>query len=319
MSAVLLYALESCILGVVGLSWHGIKNIFWGPTFAEDYLIYTQGAVAIMYLVFVSLIHDKRGVCRAYFSVTLINWLFVVYTATDSYDDFTFDYKDRPPYIYNNTNSTVCCPNNMLAKWNQHIFFNGNGMYLLPFAVTGALQTVQVIIASAALINTQPTLNPGISFSHGLFALAITVMNLRFLGILHPPCLSDNVILFNGFIVLRVRFLFLILAGTFIVLATVEDLLMTRKLKVLWSAFSFFTLLMYAFVVYMNLTGYNLISIPWLGLNALGVLALLYAIIDIVNPTVEEIKTNINERIRSKTRFVLPMQGTLMPKSSKKD
>jgi hypothetical protein len=319
MSVVLLYALEACILSAIGFSWHGIKNTFFGPTFTEDYLIYSQSAVSIIHMVFVSLMHDKKGVCRGYFAVTLINWLFTVFIASDSWDDFTFDYKDRPPYVYNNTNSTFCCPNNMLAKWNQHVFFNGNGMYLVPLAVTFAWQTVHLVIAAASLINTQPTLNPGISLSHGIFAIAIMAMNLRFLGVVRPPCLSENVILFNGVVVLRVKYLLLILGGTFHVLAIVEDLLVTRKLKIFWSATSFFMIIIYAIVVYFNFKGYNIVSIPWLLLNALGFMAFIFAMIDIVNPTVEEIKTNLNQGMKTRTRFVLPMQTTLTPKNSKKD
>lgn len=324
----LVFAVESWVIAVLGVTWLSIKSLLLSPSFADDLIIYSQGVFASMNLILISLLTEKRNVCQSYFIIVLLLWFFAVCVGIDSFKDITMD-KHNVPASWNMshsyrelTNSTLCCPNYLYSLWNRYTYFNGLEVYPAPFAVTLAFQTIHVIIAAAGLSNTQSTLYPGASLAHGIFCTGVFLLNIKFLGYFHPPCVSENVDLFDGFLIIRIKILFALFCVGFMSMAAIEDAMTSPKLRIFWYAVSVFLVVIFYLAVYVYLYGYNLISWSWIGLQGAGVALFLFSLFSTINPNhVAEVRTELKERIKSRSRFVLPMQATLapLPKAAKDD
>lgn len=317
----MVFALESGIFAVLGATWQSVLSLIVKPNLGDDYILYAQSFFALVHLFLMSLFLEKRTICRAYFTITFLIWLFAIVIGLESFYSLTIDTKNMPQITPNTTrliqlsNKSICCPNYLYMQWNQYIYFNGFTYFAAPFAITFAFQTIHLIIAAAGLLHTQSSLYPGVSLAHGIFALALFILNIKFFNYFTPPCVSSNINLFNGFMIVNLRLVFAGLSLAFMLMAAAEESMISKRLKICWFLLTLVLIFISTAVIYLNLYGYNLISIPWLSLVGLAFIILFYSVTDIINPAIEEIQTEVKQRMKSRSRFVMPLQAIMTPSS----
>lgn len=293
-------------MSAIGMAWISIRNYFFPSSFIEDYVVYAQGVLSILNLFMSSAVSHRQNLAKSNMAVTLTHLVLIMYATVDSYDTYVLDYYDMPP-----PNTTLdistCCPNSIYAEWNKQFYFGGFDLFLAPAAISVALQVVHVLIAAGGLLNTQDTLNPGISLPFSLFVIAIAVMNIRFLGFTTLPCIADSINLFDGFIHFKIRFLLIVVSGGLMLFAAAEDFLSSTKIKYLWSIVGMCFLGFYFFVIFSHIYGYNMVSYPWIAINGLAVVTMLFCIYSAFTPET----VLIQEKAKTRTRFVVPIQPNL--------
>lgn len=323
----LLYAIESWIMAVIGMAWLSIRTFYEFRSFIEEYLLYSQIVLATLHLVIASVTNDKNNICRAYFVINLTHWLLAVYCMVDSsyeFDTSIIQTNAENVPLFTNT-STACCPNTNISIWNRQIYFGGLQFFMIPMSITIAFQTIQVIIAAGGLLHTQTTLWPGVSLGYIIITFASIIMSLKYSGFFHPPCPDGTITILSGYITLQIYLVLWIFTTSFPIIAFADSLIQPAKARLIWNLLGAGVITLFTFTVYINMKGSNLITYPWCAFVATGFLPILYTFYDITKPHDLEIPLqHIREKIRNRTRFVMPIQtDTILQvdqrKNSKKD
>jgi hypothetical protein len=354
--SVLVYATESWILAIIGLAWMAVRNMFDSRSYIEEYLIAGQLLASTINTILVGVSETNNHNCRAYFTITLCQWLIGAYAAVDSYADFSI-HKVETFQNYTSPTGLTCCPNANAGLQNRQIYFSGFSFYLLPMSVTMAFQTVQVMVAAGALTHTQHNLWPGFGFGYAILWYTSAVLNIKLLGIISRPCPSTTIYLLGDWIQIDVFWFIVLFMNAFVVTAAAEDLINNRFTKLLWHSMGGAFMGLFAYTVWQNFKDMNLITWPLASLVFIAGVPVLYLYItvfrdyrnpvpvipsakpaqkeiandtkklntnffvkessDMVSVYPEELAGNTKSRVR--TKFVFPMQAELTPKVSKHD
>lgn len=307
----LLYAIESWIMAVIGMAWLSIRTFYEFRSFIEEYLLYSQIVLATLHLVLASVSNDRNNLCKAYFTINLTHLLLAIYCMIDSFYEFNTSIiqtnAENVP-LFSNT-STACCPNTNISIWNRQIYFGGLQLFVIPMSITTAFQTIQVIIAAGGLLNTQTTLWPGTSLGYIIITFASIIMSLKYSGFFHLPCPDGTITIFSGYITLQICLILWIFTTSFPIIALADSLIQPPKAKLLWNLLGSGVIALFLFTVYINMKGSNIITYPWCVLVIIGFIPILYTFYDSTKPHDLEIPLqHIRERIRNRTRFVMPIQ-----------
>lgn len=331
--SVLLYTFESWLLSLLGLAWLSLRSLFPVRSFLEEYLIYSACISSTFFLIVNSIVTSHQQSCRAFLAITLIHWLLGVYLSADSLQTFLPSSLQHNVTSLVNTTLVQCCPNQQASHWNLQLYFGGFSFHLIPMAITMAFQTVQLVISSASLINTQPSLWPG--GSTGYFILHTTSLHLsiKFMqGILTPPCPSSTITILDNWITLDFQFTLTMFSASFLALGCVDSIVTLHMWpRTVWNFLGLAIVAFFGLTCWLNLADTNTITYPWLGMNFVGFMFIVATFAEPVEHPEDRDSTLTNRRletplvstnvstgkIKSRSRFVLPIETSrLYPTSS---
>lgn len=182
-----LYAVEAWVLAVLGWAWLTVRELMPGERpLVEEWANYGILVVSTLNLLLCAVSGDKTEVVKGYLGYTLVVWTFVTYA---SFDSVAFMGGGDHRYVPEPANGT-CCPNQDVAAMNRALYFGGSSYSVPTSAVTIALLTLQVFVASAgAMVTPEGSVWPGNGWGYGVAALLAAVYALRYTpGILEPVC-----------------------------------------------------------------------------------------------------------------------------------
>jgi hypothetical protein len=305
-----LYAVEAWVLAVVGWAWLTVRLLMPGERpLIEEWANYAALAVSSVTLLLCAVVRDKAEVMKGHLGFMLISWTFLAYAAFDSVS--LFGGADRR-YVVQGLNSTVCCPNDDAALMNRALYFGGTAYSVPLSAVTLALQTVQVFVASAgAMVDPQGSAWPGNGWGYGVAALLSTVYALRYSpGALEPVCPGGDFAFLLGR--LRYGIVFTLFAGGLhlMILLDVADL--PRLQRVAARVAGAVLVGLFAAAVFLASDGRGMMTVQlWLLLAKAG-LAPVWGVIEawwLYDFPVQ----NKQEPPKSRMRWVMPMQTPCLP------
>ena len=191
----LLMAVESWILAIVGWAWLAIRGAVLGRSLLEETCVYGTLLVSTVNLLLCGSAPGARGdFFRAHGVAVLALGCLLAYGAADSLPQPGTGRGFAPDGPV-----AGCCPNLRLAESNRALYFGGASLYLVPAAVTLALQAFQILLAAGALVGEGGSAFPG--HQAGVLALALfaALCYLRLSGSpVPPPCPDANFrMLFN--------------------------------------------------------------------------------------------------------------------------
>jgi hypothetical protein len=262
----------------------------------EEYLMYSQVIVSSMNLVCMSLSVDKREPAKAFLAMVLVNWLLGGYSYADSLDWNSVSFLSSPyqPYFNTTTNTststtsiftnTTCCPNKNSPMWNQAIFYNGFGFYWVTMAITMAFQTIQLFVAAGALLNTQPTLYPGVSMGYCILSFSAFLLFVKHIGVVGHPCPNGIIELFSGFIELHLSFTLILFASMFPILGSSDSVFANMKARLIWKLFCICMITLYIITVGLHLYNTQILTWPFLGLCGIALIPIVYSVWEMLVP-----------------------------------
>ena len=154
----LLYAVEGWVLAVLSWGWLTLRDLIPERPLAEELSVYSTLVVSTLTLGLCAALRDRSEAVRAYLGFTLVVWTYLTYALLDCIP--IYDTGSR--YVPDVGNSTVlCCPNVDVAGMNRAFYFGNLTLFLVPWAVTLAFQTLQVFIAGAAYVSIKESVWPG--------------------------------------------------------------------------------------------------------------------------------------------------------------
>jgi hypothetical protein len=327
--SVLLYAIESWVIAIVGLSWLSIRTLFDHRSFLEEYLLYSQAAVTSIHLVISGLSTEHNGSSRAYFTFNIVQWMVGVVCLMDSLLEISTNSlnlnANDVPLFGGNITSSICCPNVNISSWNKQIYFGGFQMFLIPMSITMAFQTVQLIVAAGGLLNTQKTVWTGNTFGYTVMTYSSMLLTIKYLDFFTLPCPNGDINIFSGFIVVKQYFMLHFFTMCFMFIALTENILLAPKPKMIWNVLGLGIIGLFLVSVYLNMHSSNIITWQWIVFVCTGILAIAYGFTETLAPTdAVKVASRIGEKIRNRTRFVMPMHVDPMlqecnQKNSKRD
>ena len=167
-----------------------VRDLFSARPLLEELVLYGGVGLTSVNLGLASVAPESRlGLFQAHLGVELALWLLLAYGLADAVHtpDTGSAYVPHPPV--NNATAGVCCPNRQYALANRQLLFGGMTYYLVPGALSMALQSVQVLVAAGAIVSdAQSSVWPGHGFALAALALFGALETIRFLGPVSPPC-----------------------------------------------------------------------------------------------------------------------------------
>ena len=323
--SVLLYSLESWLLSLISLAWLSVRTLFPSRSFLEEYLVYFCLISSTLFLIINSILTSHQQSCRAFLGVTLIHWLLGAYLSADSLQVFLVPSLSHNVTALVNTTLVQCCPNQQASHWNLQLYFGGFSFYLIPMAITMAFLTIQLIIASAALINTQPTLWPGGSLGYFILHTTSLHLSIKFMqGILTPPCPSSTITILDNWITLDFQFTLTMFSAAFLALGCVDSIVTLHiGPRTVWNFLGIAVVALFGLTCWLNLAHTNVITYPWLAVNGIGFMFVLSTFAEPVASPGQDIpeatpppvtsrkldsSSSSTAKVKSRSRFVLPIE-----------
>ena len=152
----MIYAIEAWVLAVVGWAWITLRDLIPNRPLAEELVVYSTLTVSTISLGLCSVTRDRAEVFKAYLGFTLVVWTYLAYALFDGIGVWSTGAR----YVPDST-VTVCCPNRDVPDMNRALYFGRLGLFLVPGAITFALQTVQVFVAGGAYVAVRESVWPG--------------------------------------------------------------------------------------------------------------------------------------------------------------
>jgi hypothetical protein len=311
-SSVLMYSFEAWIMSLIGLGWLSIRWVFQTRSLLEEYLIYSACIASTMSLVFNGVGSTHNANCKAFFSLHLLHWVLGVYIAAESFYFLSFPMFDSPVVFINATNITnagnitlPCCPNDRPELWTRQIYFEGLSVYLIPLAITMAFQTIHLVVAAAALTNTQATLWPGSCVGYFMIHVATVQLYVKFIGsgILTPPCPTTTITILGNWITFELKLVLMVFGGAFALIGAVESIVSSHFFpRLVWNILGLGVVGIYGFSVYINLSDTNIITYPWAAFNGFGLLCILASFVESSSPMIIMAVNQANSVMRTPTQ-----------------
>ena len=151
----IIYAIEAWILAILGWAWITLRDLIPQRPLMEDLCVYSTLTMSTLNLGLASVMRDKSEAFRAYLGFTLVMWTYLFYALGDGINIWSTGSRYVPD------SQTVCCPNKDVQAMNRQFYFGGLTLYLVPGAVTLALQTLQVFVAGGAYVSLKESVWPG--------------------------------------------------------------------------------------------------------------------------------------------------------------
>lgn len=323
---VLVYALESWVVAVLGLAWLSLRTINGLHSFMDEYILYSQAAVATLHIVVIGVHFHKQSAARAYMIFNVSQFLLLGFSITESMYAETnpffrkTDFTNTSMKVYTNVSDPsayICCPNKDISAWSKHFYFGGFAFFLVPAAVTLCFQTIQLIISAASLSTTQETLWPGAGLAYTTLAYASACITVKYLGFTNLPCPDGTISVFLEFITIKLWLLLALFTATFMGLAAAESILQGKLTKYMARIICLGVLGGYGYILWYNVSDTNVMTYAWLGYVALGSVMALYCVFFSSIETPENNATpvapvapsrSISNRPKNRTKFVVPIQ-----------
>lgn len=179
---ILLYAVEAWVLAIVCWAWITLRALVPNRPLLDETCAYATLLVSTLNLFFGAVLREhETGVAKAYLGFTLTLWTYMTYAIFDGI------------YIWDTGSRLLpqdgsCCPNRDVAEMNRAFYFGGLSYYLAPSGLTLAFQTVQVFVASGALVSLKGSIWPGNGWGYSCGFLLSLTYTLRFFGYPELPC-----------------------------------------------------------------------------------------------------------------------------------
>ena len=323
---VMVYALESWIMSVLGLAWLSLRTIYGLHSFIEEFVLNTQAVVATMHLVVLGLHANKQSAARAYLIFCFSQFILLIFCIVESMYAETnpffrkTDFSNTSIKIYTNASDKsqyICCPNKDINLWSKHLYFGGFAFFLFSAVITLGFQTLQLIISAAALSCTQKTLWPGSGLAYTTLCYASACITIKYLGFIHLPCPDGTINILLGFITVKLWLLLAMFTFTFMGLAAAESLLQGELTKRIARGLCVGILAGYGYILWYNVSDTNVMTYAWLAYVGLGSVLALYSVFFAQIDTLPEddppapsapVKPSMNLKSRNRTKFVIPIQ-----------
>lgn len=179
---VLLYAVEAWVLAVVCWAWITLRALVPNRPLLDETCAYATLLMSTLNLFFSAVLRDhETGVAKAYLGFVLTLWTYMTYAIFDGIYIWDTGSRLLPQ-------DETCCPNRDVPSMNRSFYFGGLSYFMVPSALTLAFQTVQVFVASGALVSLKGSIWPGNGWGYSCGFLLSLTYSLRFFGYPELPC-----------------------------------------------------------------------------------------------------------------------------------
>ena len=309
---VLVYAVESWILSIVGWAWLSLRESALPRSFMDEFTLYAALGLSTANLLVCSLtpLASRGDVQRAFLRASIAVWLLYGYCILDSLPMPNTGSQYVP---VNSSNPDLCCPNSDVPAMHRALFWGGFQWFLAPSAVTLAFQTLQVLTGAAGVATSGETAWPGASWGYVLGCLLCTMLFLRFAGVPRAPCPEGWFSLLQA---LHVNYahVFAALGGGMFLLINLEGFPVSRSLSTASHVGGLVLVLILSATVVVAGNGRGMLTLPVFVLLAVIVAPVGFALLrPLAAQGVEPAKPKA-----TRTRWVLPMRTSGETRDDKK-